>query len=182
MFRSFFVFRSFANRFPFVRSFGSFVRSFVCVIRSFVRLRQSFVRSFGSFVRLRKLPTDSERFRTHVYVISVFYESTRTNWRTRWSFTEITERFRTIPKSRLCNFSILRKHTNELENALIVYGNSRTILMFTNIDEKRYYRFRKSTEAQTNERTNVRTNERTELNEHTNERTLLSFDIRFSCV
>ena len=44
MFRPFFVFRSFANRFPFVRSFVRLVRSFV---RSFV----SFVRSFASFVR-----------------------------------------------------------------------------------------------------------------------------------
>ena len=55
MFRSFFVFRSFANRFPFVRSFGSFVRSFVrafvCVIRSFVRSFASIVRSFVWFVR-----------------------------------------------------------------------------------------------------------------------------------
>ena len=97
--------------------------------------------------RLRKSPNDSGRFRTHVYVISVFYESTRTNWRTRWSFTEITERFRTIPNARLCNFNILQKHTNELTNALIIYGISRTIeqtiLMFTYIDEERYYRFRK---------------------------------------
>ena len=50
MFRSFFVFRSFANRFPFVRSFvwfvRSFVRSFASFVRSFVCVNRSFVRSF----------------------------------------------------------------------------------------------------------------------------------------
>ena len=51
MFRSFFVFRSFANRFPFVRSFGLFVRSFRSFVRSFVRLHRSFVRLRQSFVR-----------------------------------------------------------------------------------------------------------------------------------
>ena len=121
MFRSFFVFRSFANRFPFVRSFGSFVRSFV---RACVRAFVCIIRSFASIVR------------SFVWFVRSFTEK---NERLPESFTEITERFRTIPNARLCNYSILRQHTNELTNALIVYGNSRTIartLMFTNIDEE----------------------------------------------